>query len=55
VLYWEAARAHLEAVDRERRLVDNVASDNSTHASLVAKAVEGLHTAMNSETIARWN
>jgi hypothetical protein len=46
VLYWEAARAHLEAVDRERRLVDNVASDNSTHASLVAKAVEGLHTAM---------
>jgi biopolymer transport protein ExbB/TolQ len=45
VEYWEAARAHLEAVGRARSTVD-VASDNSSHASLVAKAVEGLSAAM---------
>jgi hypothetical protein len=45
VEYWEAARAHLEAVERTRSTVD-VTSDDASHASLVAKAVEGLSAAM---------
>jgi hypothetical protein len=45
VRYWEAARAHLEAVERERTMVDGPA-DEPAHASLVAKAVEGLQNAM---------
>jgi hypothetical protein len=45
VQYWQAARAHLEAVEKERTHVD-VASDGSSHATLVAKAVEGLNLAV---------
>jgi hypothetical protein len=45
VEYWEAARAHLEAVGRTQSTQD-VASDDSTHATLVAKAVDGLSGAM---------
>jgi hypothetical protein len=45
VRYWEAARAHLEAVERERTIVDGPV-DEPAHASLVAKAVEGLRNAM---------
>ncbi|MGB8196025.1 MAG: hypothetical protein WCF25_03355 [Acidimicrobiales bacterium] len=45
VQYWQAARTHLEAVERTR---SNVAatSDDASHASLVAKAVDGLSAAM---------
>jgi hypothetical protein len=45
VEYWEAARTHLEAVERNRSTQD-VTSDDSSHASLVAKAVDGLSAAM---------
>jgi hypothetical protein len=45
VKYWEGARAHLEAVERERTLVDSP-DEEPAHASLVAKAVEGLNSAM---------
>jgi hypothetical protein len=45
VKYWEGARAHLEAVERERTLVDSP-NEEPAHASLVAKAVEGLNSAM---------
>jgi len=45
VEYWEAARAHLEAVERTRSTVD-VTSDDTSHASLVAKAVDGLSAAI---------
>ena len=45
VRYWEAARSHLESVERERTVVDSAARDEPAHASLVAKAVEGLNTA----------
>jgi len=44
VQYWQAARAHLEAVAKERAPVDG-ASGGPSHASLVAKADEGLNTA----------
>jgi predicted lipid-binding transport protein (Tim44 family) len=44
VQYWEAARAHLEAVARARSTAE--ASSDSSHASLVAKAVDGLSAAM---------
>ncbi len=40
VQYWEAARAHLEALKMD------VASDGTPHATLVAKAVEGLNSAV---------
>jgi len=44
VQYWEGARAHLEAVERERTLVD--LNEEPAHASLAAKAVEGLNNAV---------
>jgi hypothetical protein len=44
VQYWQAARAHLEAVEKERTQVD--ASGGASHESLVAKADEGLNHAM---------
>jgi len=44
VQYWEGARAHLEAVERERTLVNS--DDEPAHASLAAKALEGLNNAM---------
>ena len=46
VRYWEGARVHLEAVEKERMLVDGASSDEQAHASLVTKAVDGLHAAM---------
>jgi hypothetical protein len=47
VQYWEAARAHLEVVERQRTATDDgTPTDASTHATLVAKAVDGLKTAM---------
>jgi hypothetical protein len=45
VEYWQAARAHLEAVERTRSTTD-VTSDGASHASLVAKAVDGLSAAI---------
>jgi len=45
VKYWEGARAHLEAVERERTMVDSPVEEPA-HASLAAKAVEGLNNAM---------
>ena len=45
VRYWEAARTHLESVERQRTVVDRAARDEPAHASLVAKAVDGLNTA----------
>jgi hypothetical protein len=45
VRYWEAARDHLETVERERSATAT-ATDDSAHASLVAKAVEGLNSAV---------
>jgi hypothetical protein len=45
VEYWQAARAHLEGVERARS-TEGVASDDSSHASLVAKAVDGLSAAI---------
>jgi hypothetical protein len=45
VKYWEAARSHLETVERERTMVDRTANGES-HASLVAKAANGLKAAM---------
>jgi hypothetical protein len=46
VRYWDAARAHLEAVERERTASGGTASEASSHAALVAKAVDGLKSAM---------
>jgi hypothetical protein len=46
VKYWEAARAHLEAVERERTASDESASDEPSHATLVANALNGLQAAM---------
>jgi hypothetical protein len=45
VEYWQAARAHLEGVESARS-TEGVASDDSSHASLVAKAVDGLSAAI---------
>jgi hypothetical protein len=45
VRYWEAARAHLESVERQRTVVERATRDEPTHASLVAKAAEGLDAA----------
>jgi F0F1-type ATP synthase membrane subunit c/vacuolar-type H+-ATPase subunit K len=45
VQYWEAARAHLEAVQRGRPTSIS-ANDEASHASLVAKAVDGLRAAI---------
>jgi hypothetical protein len=45
VQYWEVARAHLEAVERGRSKAAS-ASDDSSHASLVANAVDGLREAI---------
>jgi hypothetical protein len=45
VRYWEGARAHLVAAERQRAPGD-VASVDPAHASQVAKAVEGLRTAI---------
>jgi hypothetical protein len=45
VEYWEAARSHLEAVERTRSTA-GVTGDDPSHASLVAKAVDGLSAAM---------
>lgn len=44
VRYWEAARAHLEASEKERTQAGE--RDGPSHASLVAKAVEGLNAAI---------
>jgi hypothetical protein len=44
--YWEAARAHLESTKKERTLVDGVVTDESAQANLLAKAVDGLNSAM---------
>jgi hypothetical protein len=46
VRYWEAARTHLESVERQRTLTTGATADESSHALLVAKAVEGHRTAM---------
>ena len=46
VRYWEAARAHLETVERQRTAHESNPDDASTHASLVAKAADGLRLAM---------
>jgi hypothetical protein len=46
VRYWEAARAHLEAVEQGRTLVEGAARKDQAHASLVAKAIDGLSSAM---------
>lgn len=46
VLYWEGARAHLEAVEIQRKLIDGATNDEEAHASSVAKAIEGLNTAL---------
>ncbi len=46
VRYWEAAKAHLEAVDNTRTSSGEVAEDPSSHASLVAKAADGLRAAL---------
>jgi len=51
VRYWEAARVHLESVERQRTVVDNAAREEPAHASLVAKAAEGLHTAMKQRDV----
>jgi hypothetical protein len=45
VRYWEAARAHLEAVAKERTQAEDV-THGPAHATLVANALEGLHSAM---------
>jgi hypothetical protein len=45
VQYWEAARAHLEAAARARTLNSAPADDEHSHATLAAKAVEGLNSA----------
>jgi hypothetical protein len=45
VKYWEAARAHFDAVERGPTALRSDDED-ATHAALVAKAVEGLSTAM---------
>jgi hypothetical protein len=44
VRYWEGARAHLETAERQRALGD--AAEDPTHAPQLAKAVEGLRTAI---------
>jgi hypothetical protein len=46
VQYWEAARAHLETVERQRTAVESSPDDASTHAALVAKAADGMRLAM---------
>jgi hypothetical protein len=45
VQYWHTARAHLETVERQRTHEDT-AADAQAHASLVAKAADGLKSAM---------
>jgi len=45
VQYWEAARAHLAVVERQQ-MNERTTSDAAAHAALVAKAVDGLRTAM---------
>jgi len=45
VRYWEAARAHLQAVELQRSPLDGTVRDEPAHASLVAKAAEGLDAA----------
>ena len=47
VQYWEAARAHLESVERQRAASTGDGPDDSAHASLLANAVEGLRSAMH--------
>jgi len=47
VRYWEGARAHLEAVEKDRMLGDDGANEDPAHTSLVAKAIDGLKTAIN--------
>lgn len=46
VQYWEAARAHLADVERQRTHGEGTAFDASAHDSLVAKANEGLTSAV---------
>jgi hypothetical protein len=45
VQYWQAARAHLEAVERNQSTTPNMTEDSS-HASLLAKATDGLSAAI---------
>jgi hypothetical protein len=45
VQYWEAARAHLAAVERART-VEASDGEDATHATLVANALEGLKNAV---------
>jgi hypothetical protein len=45
VQYWEAARAHLAVVERQQTS-EHTTGDAAAHASLVAKALDGLRTAM---------
>jgi hypothetical protein len=44
VQYWDAARAHLEAVERQRTQGDVV--DGPSHKTLMTNAVEGLNSAI---------
>ncbi|HUZ41749.1 MAG TPA: hypothetical protein VMU68_10225 [Acidimicrobiales bacterium] len=46
VQYWEAVRAHVVTVETERLSGDGAESDDATHATQLAKAVEGLSAAM---------
>jgi hypothetical protein len=46
VQYWEAVRAHVVAVESERLEVDGPDSADSTHATQLANAVEGLSAAL---------
>lgn len=46
VQYWEAVRAHVVAVETERLSAEGVESDDATHATQLAKAVEGLSSAV---------
>lgn len=46
VRYWEGARAHLEAAEKERMGTDAVANEDPAHASSEAKAIDGLNNAM---------
>lgn len=45
VQYWEAVRAHVVAVETERLAADGAGND-STHAGQLARAVEGVTSAM---------
>jgi hypothetical protein len=46
VQYWEAVRAHLVTAETERLNTEGSMIDDSTHATQLAKAVEGLSAAL---------